>query len=217
MAKKIAAKEVSPRSGKTQGGRPAKGPASQQAAADRTGIPRQTISDAERHVAIADDFTFMRKWSKGDVLKAGKILEDLEPDDQECISRLLDGVPGHKGLTILKQFSRAPQSTQKKVADLHRQDSSLALTHLARQTAPAKKKGKRLEDGQWLRETARSALRRAKGYTSSGAGDSLRWLSEDARTLASMLRKGYERRDLCVAVLLQFAQKSERLIGEAVG
>ncbi|MBI4605608.1 MAG: hypothetical protein HY721_26890 [Planctomycetes bacterium] len=62
------AEEVFPESGKTtnKGGRPTKGRASLATAAERTGIPLQTIHDAESHVAAAERYPFLQgaAWSQ---------------------------------------------------------------------------------------------------------------------------------------------------------
>ena len=94
--------ELLPDSGNKPPHRPPK-PDSQVKVAERTGIPRQTISKAQTHVATADAFPFMKPWPQYRVLEAEEYIGKLPEAEHPTVIRLLSqpGIPPDSGLGII--------------------------------------------------------------------------------------------------------------------
>lgn len=139
VAQEIAAKEISPTVGeksKPRRGRPKK-PGSQAAAAERTGIPQQTISRANEHVSAGEKYHFLqdRRWSQTAAIKMAKVLDDIGRDDVEYLFRFCSDGRGGAPKQIAAFFETwraADAKTRKKLrksleADRHRSSRTVSL------------------------------------------------------------------------------------------
>lgn len=110
------ASDSSPDSGnesptRKRGGQPKA--AAQNKVAERTGIPQQTISDAQAHVATLDKYPFMKSWPQEKVLDAKKLINNLRAEDGDRVTALLnrEGIIHENGLHILENLgARNPES-----------------------------------------------------------------------------------------------------------
>jgi hypothetical protein len=106
LAREVALVEFrgdSPRNpGRPQGGR--------KGAARRIGISEKSIREAERHVALAGQYTFMKEsaWKQAHVIAAGDMLQKLPDTERDVVLQLIDGCEPETSLTRLRNFSTLP-------------------------------------------------------------------------------------------------------------
>lgn len=86
-------------------GRP-KEAGSKRAIAERTGVSRRTRQDLERHVALAEDYPFLKRpgWVMHSVLRAGEALEKLPQSERPKLGAMLDaeGIPPGKAIQVIE-------------------------------------------------------------------------------------------------------------------
>lgn len=92
------------------------------AAAERIGVAKMTIRDAEKHVEAVDRYPFMRHptWTQDRVLKAAKVMSDLPETDQANISRLVtaSGAFATDANKAIENYAAAPQRIRDKVVEM---------------------------------------------------------------------------------------------------
>ena len=182
-------------------GRKPKGAAPKQAAAERTGIPRKTIADAEQHVEIAERYRFMQApdWTQARALRVGKALDELPAPDRKRIVSLLEGegVPAKETETMVSGFARAEPQVREKVYGMARskdpRDRSMAITYLA-ETAPEPD-----PRSVWLMGVAREARKQAKRFDGDALNESIVKFAEQADALAARINMAHERKTRSIA------------------
>lgn len=124
------AAEVLPTVGKSpNGGRPPKERVSEQAVAERIGVPQQTLNRAKQHVAAIDAYPELTPYPQADALKIAAKLDAMpEPErvearaavmahDGDTLARLTDRPPLPKGPSPREQATKDPAVRFQ--ADLH--------------------------------------------------------------------------------------------------
>ena len=132
--------EVLPESGKTsKGGRPPKSRVSEQAVAERIGIPRQTIRDAKQHVAAAERHSFLQRpeWNQSKALEADRSLNAIPEDERDAVAKMVDGpgIPPDRAISMIRNVASKPPEERKEIVRLavsnDERDRSLAKARAA--------------------------------------------------------------------------------------
>ena len=140
VAKQVEAKTISPESGKTpKVGRPPKSIISEAKIAERIGVPRQTIQEAQKHVATADSFPVFQKpeWKAYHVLEAAEVIERLPEEDRQPVADLIDQpyCPPQAAIPVLRNLAKMDAPERKEILTLatseDSRDRSLAMTRAA--------------------------------------------------------------------------------------
>lgn len=134
-----------PESGTVSKGRrgPAKNAQSTKSVAKKTGIPRQTIHDAEAHVAAAERYPVLQgpDWTQSAAMRTAKVLDDIPSKDRRRILSLVSDVhaPAREAARMVDQWSRTSPDRRERLWNTARngdsRSRSIAITTLAR-TAP---------------------------------------------------------------------------------
>lgn len=139
VAEQVIAAEVSTESVKTLGGRPPKRSVPENKIAEHIGIPKQTIRDAEKHVAAVDSYPFLAQpgWRQYHAMEAAETLDKLPEEERPAFAALIDqpGIPPRDAIRTLQNVASKPEPERKKIIDLAQsrdeRDRSLALTEAA--------------------------------------------------------------------------------------
>ena len=132
--------EVSTDSVKTSGGRPPKDGVPVRAVSERTGIPAQTIREAQQHVEIAEAIPVLAgpDVKQYHALEAREKLERIPEPDRPKVVALVNrpGVPPKNAIEIIGNLAAMPAPERERVltlaeSDDHR-DRSLAMTEAAK-------------------------------------------------------------------------------------
>lgn len=106
---------------------------------ERTGLPVMTIHDAQRHVAAAEDYPFLKQagWNQSNALEAAAILNAMPEDDRLPVAALIDqpGIPPQVALPALRNLAAKPAVERREILALARshdsREQTLALTKAA--------------------------------------------------------------------------------------
>lgn len=123
-------------------GRPAE-PASERAVAERIGVPRQTIREAQQHVEIADQIPVLAgpEVKQYHALEAREKLEKIPEPERPAAVALVNqsGIPPKDAVGILGNLAAMPAPERERVLTLAEspdtRDRSLALTEAAKRPA----------------------------------------------------------------------------------
>lgn len=129
-------REFRPDSGRK--GRPQE-PGSLSRVAELTGIPKQTVHDAEKHVTAVDSYPFLAQpgWRQYHAMEAAETLDKLPEEERTEFAALIDqpGIPPRNALEILQNVASKPEPERKKIIELAHSDDdrdrALALTTAA--------------------------------------------------------------------------------------
>jgi hypothetical protein len=144
---------------KPRRGRPRK-PTAKDAVAERLGVDRGTVDNAQAHVETADAYPFMQTWKQYQVLEAHEALEQIpEPERPELATILSQpGIPAKQAIAIMRNIAAKESDERARIYELaqsdDKRDRSLALTEAAAMPAMPDPRLALLDD-------ARAALRKA--------------------------------------------------------
>ncbi len=140
VAEQVIAAEVSTESVESHvGGRPPKRAVPEDKIAEHIGIPKQTIRDAEKHVAAVDQYPFLeeRGWKQYHAMEAAEALDKLPEDERPAIVALIDqpGIPPRDAIRTIQNVATKTEPERQKIIALSQstdgRDRSLALTEAA--------------------------------------------------------------------------------------
>jgi hypothetical protein len=121
VAAEVLIAEVLPDSGKTsRGGRPSKQGIAEVRIADRIGVPRTTIQEAQAHVETADAYPFMQRWKQYQVLEAHDVLAELPEPERPKLAALLDqpGIPPRDAIAVVRNVAAKPADERERIYTL---------------------------------------------------------------------------------------------------
>ena len=176
--------QVSPKAGRRG---PAVTPGSRRDVAAVTGIPIASQKRIDDHVAIADQYPFMKKpaWVQHQVLHAGAELKKLPEPERPKVAALLDqdGIPPREAIKVLESFTEKPAEERREILKLAQSDQPherrVALTRAASLPDPP-------DDGLLiLKECAEKLRRAAKVCHIEALRGPLAELAENASRLAA--------------------------------
>lgn len=145
-AREVAKEETCAES--TQVCRPARGPARQPGSyrdiEERTGIPQETIREAEKHVTTAEAYPFMQGdgWKRYHVLEAGETLEKIPEEDRPTITAIVSepAVPPRKAIDLIRNYSGMKPAERKEITRLYQsndyRDRALAKSKVVQNPPP---------------------------------------------------------------------------------
>jgi len=128
--------EYRPESGQKSRGQP-KRPASSRAVAERIGVPRTTIQEAQTHVEVADAYPFMQTWKQYEVLEAHDALAKLPETERPVVAALIEqpGIPPKAAIEIVRNVASKAEPERTRIYELAEssdsRDRTRALTDAA--------------------------------------------------------------------------------------
>lgn len=114
---------------KSTGGRPPKAD-SEEKVGESIGVPRQTISEAEKHVAIAEQYPFMESWPQYRVLEAAELMENL-PEDERVVAETMfsePAMPPSPVISMLFNLLKMSAEQRGRIWELYQSDDSSSAT-----------------------------------------------------------------------------------------
>jgi ParB family chromosome partitioning protein len=117
-----------------RGGRP-KESGSERSAAERMGVGKGTIERHDATIGYGDKYPFMQNrqqdWSQANILKAGKLMDELPQSEQLVPLFSEPGVPPKIVFKILNTYAHLTEPSRGKILDMLRSDTEETRTHAA--------------------------------------------------------------------------------------
>lgn len=111
---------------KTRNGRPPRDEVSEERIAQRLGISRHKIRDAQDHAAAAESYPFLQgaDWSQRASLEASKKLDALPVKDRAVVTDILSepGIPVASAMRIISNVSDMEPEQRAEIRRLHASD-----------------------------------------------------------------------------------------------
>lgn len=106
---------------------------------ERIDTPKQTIHDAQKHVAAAEQYPVLQKpeWRQYQAMEAAEVLNTIPEEDREPLINMLDqpGIPPRTAIETLRKVAARPEAERKQIVALAQstdeRDQSLAITKAA--------------------------------------------------------------------------------------
>ncbi len=194
-AAKVDREEFRPESGQKVAHRPVE-PGSLARVAERIDVPKQTIHDAQKHVAAAERYPLLQGpgWKQYRAMEAAEALDRLPESERNVVINLVDepGIDPQTAVKIMTHIANKPASERKSILDLASSgdDRDRALAHTKAVELPP------MPDPRYVPLTSvlDTFKRCIKAYPDDPETVELRELSERVKALIERINERHKRR-----------------------